>query len=352
MTARSDKKIRTSTYSQFAQDLAGGKDPGPAVLFYGEEPFLIDQAVILLVETRLDSASREYGLRRFDGSDVSWAELENALTSRLMFSTKKVVLLRNPARMAASARTAMTGYLANPATDTSLGLIDSEPDWRKKPYTDWSEFIVRVECNGLTEDKLSAWIKSLVEAQDIRIEPEQIGFLLSVSDGDMQIISGVLEKVYLLVDKGGVVSEEVLVTATGSSRRYSWDSLLLAVAKRDVQSLWAVADFLQKRTPTPTYFTQILSKTFQGALIAKQFEGDIPFDMELYKSIGYFGQARNRISMISRSYSRQEIIDALRQVRTTDRELKNASKSSSPLIYQMLARIVFCERIQEPAGVL
>jgi len=352
MTAKPDNKIRPLTYSQFAQDLAGGNDPGPSVFFYGDEPYLIDKAVNLLVETRLDSASRDYGLRRMDGSDVTWGELENALTSRQMFASKKVVVLSNPGRLPASARTAMTDYLRNPAEDTWLGLIDPQPDWRKKPYTDWSGFLLRVECNRLAEDELAVWIRSLVEVQDIKIEPEQSNFLMSVSEGDMQTISGILEKVFLLIDKGGTISEEVLETATGSSRRYSWDSFLLAVAKRDSQALWTVVDFLQKQTPSPTYFTQLLSRTFQGALIAKQFQGDIPFAMDLYKSIGYFGQARSRISMISKSYSRQEIIDALSQIRATDREMKNSSKSSTPLIYQMLARIVISENNQEPAGVL
>ena len=347
MTAKTQDKQISLTYREFAQDLAAGTDPGSVVFFYGTELFLIDKAVLLFIDTHLDSASREYGLHRMDGADVTWADLENALTSLQMFAAKKVIILNNPARLPASARTALTNYCNHPAENTWLGLVDPQPDWRKKPFKDWSESSVRVECNALPESELIEWIKSLVQAQGLQIESEQISFLLANSDGDMQIISGILEKTFFLVERGNTISEDILETATGSSRRYSWDTLLRAIAKRDLQNVWIVVDFLQKDIPSPTYFTQFLSRTFQGALIAQQFSGDIPFDIDLYKSIGYFGQIRSIISIIARSYSRQEIMDALDQIRATDRELKNSSKSSSPLIHAMLAKIIFCEKIQE-----
>jgi DNA polymerase-3 subunit delta len=347
MTAKSHDKQKSLTYKEFTQDLAAGTDPGPVVFFYGSERFLIDKAVHLFIDTHLDSASREYGLHRIDGAEVTWADLENALTSLQMFAAKKVIILNNPARLPASARTALTDYCNHPAENTWLGFVDPQPDWRKKPFKDWAESAIRVECNSLSEGELAEWIKSLTQARELQIGSEQISFLLANSDGDMQIISGILEKASFLVEKGSTISEDTLETATGSSRRYSWDTLLRGIANRDFQSVWMVVDFLQKEIPSPTYFTQILSRTFQGALIAQQFHGDIPFDINLYKSIGYFGQIRSIISMIARAYSRQEIIDALDQIRATDRELKNSSKSASPLIHAMLTKIIFCEKIQE-----
>jgi DNA polymerase-3 subunit delta len=351
MSTKSQEKLKSLTYREFAQDLAGGADPGPVLFFYGSEPFLIDKAVHLLIDIRLDSASREYGLHRLDGGDITWADLENALTSLQMFATKKVIILNNPARLPTAARTALSEYCKHPADSTWLGLVDPQPDWRKKPFKDWAESAIRVECNSLSEGELAEWITSLVQAQDLQIGSEQIGFLLANTDGDMQIISGILEKAFFLVEKGNAISEDILETATGSSRRYSWDSLLRGIANRDIKSVWTVVDFLQKEVPSPTYFTQILSRTFQGALIAQQFRGDIPFDINLYKSIGYFGQIRSIVSIIARSYSRQEIMDALDQIRALDRELKNSSKSWLPLIQTMLTKIIFCEKIQEPASI-
>lgn len=346
---KSNQKQSVLSYSDFINALAAGKDIGRQIFFYGGEPFLIDQAVRTFTDANLDEDSREFGIVRMDGEDIGWADLETALSSQQMFAAKKVIQLHRPGRLPPSAKKALTSYFANPSENTCLALVESQADWRKKPYKDWAELLIRVQCDSLPENELAEWITTTVANEGFRIEPDQIHFLETVSDGDMQIISGILEKVFFLVDEGENITEEILETATGSSRRYSWDSLLSAIAKRDFQSLWPVLDFLQQQIPSATYFTQILSRTFQGALLAQQFHGDIPFDINLYKSIGYFGSSRTLINNISRAYTRQEIEEALSQIRTTDRDIKNTSKSPMPLVHHMMAKIIFSEKNRNPS---
>ncbi len=327
-------------FEGFKHKLKSGEDPDHVVLFYGGELYLIDQAVSMFTNAILDENNREYGLTRLDGDSTNWQELDNALRSQPMFVDQKVVILTEAKRLPASARKELTNYFSNPSENTWLGLIDIDIDWRKQPYNTWATLITRVQCDPLSGDDLARWIRECVEAEEFNISDQQTDFLVSISDGDMQIVSGILDKVFLLLEPNQPITDPILETAAGSSQRYSWDALLAAVADRDLKSLWQIVDYLQKQAPSATYFTQILSRTFQGALIAQQFQGNIPFDMSIYRSIGYFGKSRQQINRISKNFSREELENALSEIRIIDRELKTTSKSAAPMIFQLMGKIV------------
>jgi DNA polymerase-3 subunit delta len=343
---KSASKQNIMSFKEFERILQRGKEVGGQVFFYGSEAYLLDRAVRLFVETHLDESSREYGRVILDGENSTWADIENALKTMPMFTTRKVIILSHPGHLSGPARSALTEYFSQPCLNTWLGLVEPQVDWRKKPFKEWSEMMVRVQCEPLTDEELSQWISDTVEAEGFRIAPESIRVLEAVSDGDMQIIIGILEKAFLLTEPGDAVTQEILQTATGDSCRYTWDSLLSAMASRDFSALWSVVDYLQKQVPSPTFFTQILSRSFQGALLAQQFQGEIPFDINVYKSIGYFGKSRTLIQNMARGYSREEIEEALRSIRQADRELKTSSKSSGPLIQALLAKIILSEKIR------
>jgi DNA polymerase III delta subunit len=340
------KKQEPLTYQQFRLNLADGKLPGQALFFYGAEPYLIDQALQAFANAHLDQESKQYGTVKLDGETTTWTDLENALMSVQMFAPTKVVILTHPARLPTKSQTALTNYLSNPADNTWLALIDPEADWRKKPYSTWANLVTQVLCDPLTGNELAEWITETVQQNNLQIGPDQIRFLETISNGDMQIIFGILDKVFLLTEPGDHITDLILETATGSSCRYSWDSLLTAIADRDPQMLWQVIDYLHKQSPTATYFTQILSRTFLGALIAQQSQANIPFDIAIYKSVGYFGKARTLINNIARNYTREEIESALHEIRATDRQLKSTPKSTLPQIYQLLGKIILSEKIR------
>lgn len=327
-------------FEGFKQKLTSGENPDHVVLFFGNESYLIYQAVSIFIHSVLDENNREFGLTKLDGDSTNWQELDNALRSQPMFVDKKAVILRDVKRLPVSARKGLTDYFANPSENTWLGLIDTDIDWRKQPYGTWATLITRVQCDPLTGDDLTRWIQVYVKTAEFDISATQAEFLASISDGDMQIISGILDKVFLLLEPNQPITDPILETAAGSSQQYSWDALLAAVANRDLKSMWQIIDYLHRQAPSATYFTQILSRTFQGALIAQQFQGNIPFDMSIYRSIGYFGKSRQQINRISKNFSREELENALSEIKITDRELKSTSKSAAPMIYQLMGKIV------------
>jgi DNA polymerase-3 subunit delta len=339
-TSRSTSQKQIQSFDGFKKQLTSSEKPDRAVLFFGSESYLINQSVSLFINSVLDENNREFGLTKLDGDSTNWQELDNALRSQPMFVDQKVVILRDIKRLPVSARKGLTDYFTNPSENTWLGLIDTDIDWRKKPYSTWATLITRVQCDPFAGDDLTLWIQEYVKAAGFDISDTQAEFLASISDGDMQIISGILDKVFLLLEPDQPITDPILETAAGSSQQYSWDALLAAVADRDMKSMWQIIDYLHRQAPSATYFTQILSRTFQGALIAQQFQGNIPFDMSIYRSIGYFGKSRQQINRISKSFSREEMEDALSEIKITDRELKSTSKSTAPMIYQLMGKIV------------
>jgi DNA polymerase-3 subunit delta len=344
MNMKTTSKQGILSFNDFERHLKNGKDSGAVVFFYGEESYLLERAIKLFVNSHLDDSTREYGVIRLDGDSCNWGDIENALKTSPMFTIQKVILLHHPGHLSMAVKSALTEYFRKPTVDTWLGLIEPEVDWRKKPYKEWSELVVRVQCESLTDADLTRWITDIVKEEGFHISEESLRILESISDGDMQIIYGILEKAFLLMESGETITEEILSSATGDACRYTWDSLLEAIANRDFSKLWSAVDYLQKQVPSATYFTQILSRSFQGALLAQQAKWDIPFDINVYKSIGYFGKSRILIQNIAKNYSRKEIEEGLAMIRTTDRELKTSAKLPGPAIYSLLAKIVFAIR--------
>ena len=121
-----------ATGRQLFRDLAAGKPPKPILLIYGEETFLVEEAIKTIVSSLLPDGGDEFSNQVFEASETTGVVVRQALETFSLFGGSRVIHLRGVAGMKPDELDALTDYLERPAADTVLLMTDRALDMRKK----------------------------------------------------------------------------------------------------------------------------------------------------------------------------------------------------------------------------
>src|SRR5262245_29081711 len=92
--------------------------------FRGDDDFLKEGTARELMAAVLDPSTREFNYEVIRGDETSAEALDTALSTPPMFADRRLVIVRDVHALKKDARAALTAYLARPASDTVLLLVD------------------------------------------------------------------------------------------------------------------------------------------------------------------------------------------------------------------------------------
>jgi DNA polymerase-3 subunit delta len=92
--------------------------------FFGKDDFLKESTARELMAAVLDPSTREFNLEVLRGDEVAPDRLDTALGTPPMFADRGLVVVRVVSALKTDARRVLASYLARPAADLVLLLID------------------------------------------------------------------------------------------------------------------------------------------------------------------------------------------------------------------------------------
>ena len=179
--------------SQFRQALQR-KTSVPAWLFTGPETVLRDEALDALVGAVLDPSLRDFNLDQASASELEPERLMALCTTLPMLAERRVVIIRDIEawRRRTRARAAMLRYLALPAPETVLVLIQG--DEGEKADSELEKLVKVVRFDPPEADEAEEWFRDKAEALGVGFAPGAAEHLLSVSGNDLGLLRAELSK--------------------------------------------------------------------------------------------------------------------------------------------------------------
>ena len=223
------------TSQEFETSLQQGRFPSVCFL-YGEETFLVDRAVRMLLERAIDPALRDFNFNVFYGNESKGVDILDAAQTLPMFAEQRAVLVKRAEALSAAACEILLPYIQNPAQTTCLILSGTKIDQRKKFFLELKKKGTLVEYKRLYDNKISGFIQTEAVAQGKSIEPAAAELLSFLIGNNLQELSSQLEKLVAYAGSRQKIMLDDVRAITSSSKAFSAFELARYLGMKDLQN--------------------------------------------------------------------------------------------------------------------
>lgn len=251
------------TNQEFETSLKKGSIPTLCFL-YGEEPFLVERAVQMLLERAIDATLKDFNLNIYFGNESKGVDIIDSAQTLPMFSDRRAVLVKRAEQLKAEALEAMLPYIQNPSPGTCLLLTGTKIDQRKKFFLEFKKHGVMVEYKKYYEDKLPGFIQSEAVVHGKPIDAPAAELLSMLVGNNLQELSAQIEKLVVYAGTKPRITVDDVRTMASSSKAFTAFELARYMGLRDlpnsIRSLDAL--FLNEREAS-LMITGALSQHFR-----------------------------------------------------------------------------------------
>jgi len=222
----------------------GAADIPPVRLLYGEEDYLLEEALRAQVDAALGGADRTLNLDVLNGGETDAREIVDRASSFPMTGERRVVVVREADRLAAGDLELLAAYCESPSPSTCLVLVGTKPDMRRKPFAALRRKNMATEYARVWEERLPAWIGAHARARGLAMAPEAARLLVATAGSSLREIAGEIEKIALYIGARSEITPADVAAVVGMSKEYSPFALQEAIGRRDAARALAILEEL------------------------------------------------------------------------------------------------------------
>ncbi len=249
-------------------DLKKGKI-APSYLFFGEEEFLLEEAIEALTEKLIDPSLRPFNLDLAYGDEVDREKLIDSATTLPMLSGRRLFLIRRANRLNLGVRNTLLELLQSPPSTTCLVLIAPHTDPRSAFIRDFSQVSTPVQFFPLREREIGPWIMRRVGRWGRRITKEASYRLWLLAGEDLMALSNELEKLSLYVGQREEIGEEDVLKLFTGGKTFNIFNLTTALGNGELGKSWRILDALLRGGESPGGILSMIARHFTTLLKIK-----------------------------------------------------------------------------------
>ena len=257
----------TTTFERL-EGLLRKKSFEPLYLLCGEEDFLIDETVNILIHEALDESTRSFNLDVLYGSDVDAKDIVSLASSFPMMSDRRIIIVREFEKT--SAKDLLLPYVERPSATTSLVLISSRPDFRQKLYKSLKEHSTVGEFKQLYDTEIPGWINKRIRAMGKTANMEACQLLQNYVGRSLREIQNEIEKIFIYVGEKKSINVEDVNRVVGLSRQNNIFELQNALGVQDIGRSLEVLQNLLRSGESPVGMIVMLTRYFQKLWLSQE----------------------------------------------------------------------------------
>lgn len=219
----------------------------PLVFLLGEEPYLLEQALLQVESKLVDPGMRDFNFSSFSGSEGSFEKLRDSIETLPGFAPHRVVILKEAQELSDSDWETLEPVLKSPVESTFFIITASRFDKRKRIFKILSENGHCVEFKKVYENQIPQWIHFIAQKFELQISEEANHLLHRLVGSHLQEIETEILKLKEYVSPRNrieAVDVKNIVSRSREENVFQWTE---AVAERDrVRALESLAQLLEQ----------------------------------------------------------------------------------------------------------
>jgi DNA polymerase-3 subunit delta len=338
------------TYTEFLQSTKAGRF-SPIYLFYGEEDFLIDEGVQLIIGKTLDEGTKGFNLDVVYGSKVEAKDVVAHATSFPMMSGKRVVVVKEFEKLATTdvAKEVVGAYINNPLESTILVLVSADPDFRRKPFTDLKKKAELVDCKPFYDNQVPGWIAERVKHQGREANAEACRLIQAYVGNSLRSLQNELDKLYVFIGDRKSITAEDVAAVVGATKGYTVFELQNAIGRRDAKDAIKILERMLENGQSPQMIIVMLTRFCTQLWKLSDVKTRRMSDQEIAREIGvplYFVKQYREFQL---NFSVRQIEQNFKSLLEADTTLKSTSRDPrlvlDLLIVSLLQESAAAERV-------
>jgi DNA polymerase-3 subunit delta len=336
----------TSTYYQVVKDFQKRSFVN-VYLFYGEEPYYIDELSDYLTEHVLTDTEKEFNQTVLYGRDSTAAHVVNCSKQFPMVGEMQLVVLREAQDMDIKKEenlNLLLSYINRPLQSTILVICHKykAPPAKLLKALAASEKAVTIESKRKYENEMPAWITAQVINSGYSISDKAALMLVEYLGTNLEKINNELGKLYINLPKGKAITEDIIELYIGISKDYNIFEFQKALAKKDILKVNKIANHFALNPGENSIFKTIpmlfsfFSKILLMHSLPDKSEASIMSKTKLtfYNKQDYFDAYRNY-----NAKKVQDIIGWLRECNIRALGIDNYSTDQGELLRELVFKI-------------
>ncbi len=328
-------------YDDLIRGLKAGKIL-PVYLFFGDEEFLIQECLDLIIARTVDPGSRDFNFNTVYCKGTPASEIVNLCQTLPFMAERRLVIAKEVEAFKAADLEALTAYLGDPSPATCLVLVSHQSRYEKKSVISAVEAVgAAVRFFALLDRDLPAWIENWCRQRGLTIQRDAAVYVWQTLGNDLQAVSNELEKTIIAVKERKNITYDDVKAVVGNFRGYSSFDLADAVGKKKREEAFLILTRLIQEGESPIGLVGSIAWNFRRLLQAKTMidRGLGPDEaMRKLRPPVIFHQAPSFKEQI-RSYTLSDLKKAFEVLLDTDRALKSSGLNGRLVLERMILRL-------------
>lgn len=303
-------------------------NPDTLYLIFGEESFLVDEALKSLRKKVVQEGMEDFNYDSFIAGDTSASKVRDAAEQLPMMADRRLVIYRGIDQLKDKDWDELDPILQDPVPSTTMVLVAEKIDKRKKIFKAISKNGVMVELKRPFENQIPIWLDYIGYLNDVKIKPDAVSALQQLVGTNLSEINNEVKKIKMYIGDRKNIELDDVMTVVSRSRIDNVFSLTDAIARQDrSQALICLANLLEHEQNEigilALIFRQLRIFNLLRDAQAKGLSGS-----RLSAQVGVPEFFLKRYLLQSRMWDKDKLDRALEALQETDKALKSSPVAS------------------------
>jgi len=308
----------------------------PAYLLVGEEGFLIDRALHLLVDRALSGAMREFNLDVFYGKDATVDAVSGQARTLPMMAEHRVVVVKEADRLKDAGR--LKDCVSEAGGGAILVLVAEDADRAKEEAL--AKVIgpsgVQVHFYPPSEGELTGWVRELARQSGYRLEKDAVEHLTEALGDNIALIEAELNKVFNYAGERKTVTYSDVKECVGDFGAPLVFDLANAIAEKQTLKALDILSKLMMEGQQPVVLLGMVAQHWRKLVEAKDMASRGDSDDKIAKTLRvHFRQKRSFLTQVAK-LGEDELVSAFGMFRKADAALKGSALSNKTVMERLI----------------
>jgi DNA polymerase-3 subunit delta len=312
---------------------------GPLYFLYGEEAFLLEDALETIKRCALSPEAKDFNLDILNADETSAKKIIEIAETLPVFSERRLLIVKRFDAFPTNQEEALLPYLMKPCPTTCLVLIAEKIDQRKKLFQTLRARAGLIPCQSLKETQIPAWIKQRARDIKVSITEEAIAYLADRIGPDLTLLANELTKLSLLVEHGRPARIEDLRAVMGPQQMPSVFDLTRAIGKRDYSEALGLLQALLYGGEAPLKVLAMLIRQTRQMRSVKTLQVQGASPAEIAREVGISPYFLSEVLAEAKRYRQDEIESANRHLLAADSRLKRSRVNPQFILEDLILKL-------------
>ena len=312
----------------------------PLYLFYGEEEFLIQEALDLIIKKVVEPDVRDFNFNTLYCREAPASEIVNLAQTLPLMSEKRLVIAKDFDALKAADLEELLPYLNDPSESTCLVMVSNQGRYEKKPVTS------AVEAHGavtrffpLLDREVVTWIEGWTKARGLSLPRDAAQYLWQTIGNDLQTIGNELEKIEIFVKEKKAITLGDVKAVAGDFREYTSFDLAAALGSKDRAKAFLILSRLLQEGEQPVSLLGAIAWNFRRLMRAKSMEATGNEFDEIKRKLNVIFHQSASFREQMRRFSVDELRKAFDVMLSADKALKSSGLSGKLVLERMILEL-------------